>query len=129
MPDATIWLLLPGLAAAGATALRYRRTVSTRAKCVAEPAPAERSGPAAPAEEPAPPAPAERPAVQRDQQPLPVRPDGLPQRRRGRSRRHTTPAHPAMQTPSNPAASLGAVVRGRRAARQQQIPDEGNTEQ
>ncbi|MGP3921950.1 hypothetical protein [Streptomyces sp. 8N616] len=128
MPDATIWLLLPGLAAAWATALRYRRTVSTRAKSVARPAPAERSAPAAPAEEPASPAPAERPAVQGDQRSLPVRPDGLPQRRKGRSRRHTTPPPPAMQTPSNPAAGLGAVVRGRRAAQQQQIPDEGNTE-
>ncbi|MEU6082585.1 ATP-binding protein [Streptomyces sp. NPDC047108] len=60
---------------------------------------------------------------------FPLRPDGLPQRRRNRPRRPAAPPRPAMQTPSNPAGSVGAVVRGRRrAAQRQQDQNERNPE-
>ncbi|MFG2191917.1 ATP-binding protein [Streptomyces sp. NPDC048639] len=60
---------------------------------------------------------------------FPLRPDGLPQRRRNQPRRPAAPSRPAMQTPSNPAGSVGAVVRGRRrAAQRQQDQNERNPE-
>lgn len=59
-------------------------------------------------------------------QPFDERPDGLPQRRRQRPRRHAAPAQPAMRTPTNSGRSIGAFVRGSEAARQQN-PDERNS--
>ncbi|MGW8764320.1 ATP-binding protein [Streptomyces sp. NPDC055815] len=62
----------------------------------------------------------------------PLRADGLPQRRRRRPQPQATPQSlPPMQPPTNPGSSLGAFVRGRRAAQQnpddQQNQDERNS--
>ncbi|MER6011064.1 ATP-binding protein [Streptomyces bluensis] len=87
-----------------------------------EPTPATRVPQSSPSAVPT--EPQEQPALD-----TPLRADGLPQRRRRRPQPQAAPQSlPRMQPPTNASGSLGAFVRGRRAAQQnpddQQHPDD-----
>ncbi|MFD8379064.1 ATP-binding protein [Streptomyces sp. NPDC059679] len=85
-------------------------------------------GPAAPAVSPRP-TPATAPVPQPSSdlgQPSQSRPDGLPQRRRRQPQQYSAADGPRMQTPMNSGRGLGALIRGRRAARDQMNTGERN---